>query len=66
MQLFLYLALNKAKNAAHEAIDSFMEGFQRKLHKRVINILLQPFEINPKEIGRQVANTVFQVGGYHL
>ena len=60
VQLYLYDALAKAKKAANEAIASFETGRTQRRHNRIINLLLQPYFINPKEIRRDIAKAILK------
>ncbi|MFK7947059.1 MAG: acyl-CoA dehydrogenase family protein [Saprospiraceae bacterium] len=60
VQLYLYDALAKAKKAAMEAIASFETGRLQRRHNRIINLLLQPYFINPKEVRRNIAKAMFK------
>lgn len=66
MQLYLYTAKGIAQKAAIEAIDSFAEGMQKAILKRLVNILLGKYEVNPKELRRIVAKYVIDKNGYDL
>ena len=59
VQLYLYEALAKAKEAAKEAIASFEKGSLQRRHNRVIDLLLQPYYINPKSVRRAIAEAMF-------
>lgn len=61
LQLFLYQSLAKAKTAAKEAIASFESGRLQRRHNRIIDLLLQPYFINPKAVRRNVAKAMFEV-----
>lgn len=64
VQLYLYEALEKARKAALEAIASFTTGRQKKNYSRMVKWMLQPYDINPKEIRRNIAQAVIQKGRY--
>lgn len=55
VQLFLYEALAKVRKSALDAVASFATGSELWRHEKVINILLKPYRINPKELRRDIA-----------
>ena len=55
LELYLYQSLAKAKTAAKEAIASFEDGRAQRQHNRIIDILLQPYLVNPKAVRRNIA-----------
>ena len=60
LRLYLYLSLVKAKAAAKEAIASIESGRKQRQHNRIIDLLLQPYLINPKEVRRSIAKTILK------
>ncbi len=58
MQLYLYESRAKAWKGALEAILSFATGMQKNMLKRGVKLLLKPYDVNPKELRRQVARHV--------
>lgn len=64
VQLFLYQATNKARQAAFDALASFAEGATLRKHRRVIKLLLQPYTVNPRTLGRKIAEGLIERDGY--
>lgn len=64
VQLFLYQASNKARLAAFDALASFAEGSELRRHRRIIKLLLQPYTINPRTLGRNIAQALLKHEGY--
>lgn len=60
LQLYLYQSLAKAKKAAKEAVASFETGRMQRRHNRVIDLLLQPYFINPKTVRRKIAEAMLK------
>lgn len=60
LRLYLYLSLAEAKAAAKEAIASIESGRKQRQHNRIIDLLLQPYLINPKEVRRSIAKTILK------
>lgn len=54
--LSLYEALEKSKQFASEAIDSFATGSKRKRHNRIVGIMLKSYRVNPKKLRRDIAD----------
>ncbi len=61
-QSYLYDALDIARTAAANAIDSYADGASKWAVKRVIKSLLKPYNINPKDTRRAVADFVLEKG----
>ena len=64
LQLYLYEALEKSRKAALEAIASFATGSEKRRHNKIVSIMLKPYNINPKEIRRTIAQAVIAKGEY--
>lgn len=64
VQLFLYQASNKARQAAFDALASFAEGSELRRHRRIIKLLLQPYDVNPRTLGRNIAQALMDHEGY--
>ena len=64
VQLYLYEALEKSRKAALEAIASFATGSEKRRHNKIVSIMLKPYNINPKEIRRTIAQAVIAKGEY--
>jgi len=54
--LNLYEAIEKSKQFATEAIDSFAIGSKRKRHNRIVEIMLRSYQVNPKKLRREIAD----------
>src|SRR5690606_23888330 len=64
MQLYLYEALAKAQKAAAEAVASFATGMQKRTCMWAVNALLRPYDVNPKQMRRNIAGFVIEKRGY--
>lgn len=64
VQLFLYQASNKARQAAFDVLASFAEGSELRRHRRIIKLLLQPYSVNPRTLGRNIAQALLDHDGY--
>lgn len=64
LQVTLYQALEKARNAAKQVTDSFSGGIQKALLNRLMRGLLEGYNINPKDRIREVADYMMEHNGY--
>lgn len=64
VQLFLYQASNKARQAAFDVLASFAEGSELRRHRRIIKLLLQPYAVNPRSLGRDISQALLDHDGY--
>ena len=65
-QVYLYDALDTARKAANNAIDSFSGGFVKWLLKRLVRTLLGTYSINPMNLRREVADHIAEKKGYYF
>ena len=65
-QVYLYDALDTARRAAHNAIDSFATGLTKWGLKRLVGIMLGTYGINPKVLRREVADHIISRKGYYF
>ena len=63
-QLYVYEALEIARKAAENAIDSYASGVEKFTMKRVVNSLLKSYDINPKDTRRAIADAVIAANQY--
>lgn len=64
LRLYLYDALGRAKKAGFDAINSYATGAERFLMRRVLEVLTRPYDVNPKDLRREVAQAAIKKGGY--
>jgi len=64
MQVYLYESLERTRKAAKDAIASFTEGGERKRYSFVVRKLLKSYNINPKELRRDIAKYMVKQGKY--
>ncbi len=64
LQYYLYEALATTRKAAYDAIYSYTTGIERSFMRRLVNTLLKPYNINPKETRRAIANYIIEKGEY--
>jgi len=65
-QLYLYDALDTARKAANNAIDSFAGGLQKYGLKKLVGVLLKTYQINPKDLRREAADYIISKKSYNL
>jgi len=64
LQLYLYEALEKSRKSALEAVASFATGSEKRRHNKIVSLMLKPYNINPKEVRRAIAQAVIAKGAY--
>jgi alkylation response protein AidB-like acyl-CoA dehydrogenase len=65
-QLYLYDALDIVRKAANNAIDSYASGVERSFMKMLMRRMLRSYNINPKDVRRQVADYFVKKDGYNF
>jgi hypothetical protein len=65
-QLYLYDALDTARKAAHNAIDSFSGGLTKVALKWLVRTMLSTYAINPKALRREAADYFIAKKGYYF
>ena len=64
MQLYLYESIAVVQKVAKEAVASFTEGMEKSNLNRMLRLLLPDYDVNPKELRRNVADFVIERDGY--
>ncbi|MFK7908198.1 MAG: acyl-CoA dehydrogenase family protein, partial [Chitinophagales bacterium] len=64
MQLYLYEALADVQKVSKEAVASFTEGMEKSNLNRMLRLLLPDYDVNPKQLRRNIAGFVVERGGY--
>ena len=64
LQVYLYEALERSRKAALDAIASYATGTEKKLAKFVVGKLLKSYDINAKELRRDVVAYMVKENGY--
>jgi hypothetical protein len=65
-QVYLYDALDTARRAANNAIDSFATGITKWSLKGLTRTLLSTYAINPRNLRREVADHIISKRGYYF
>ncbi|MGB1248955.1 MAG: acyl-CoA dehydrogenase family protein, partial [Chitinophagales bacterium] len=58
VQVYLYNALEITRNAAKEIIDAYAEGMERPKMRYLTGLLTKPYNINAKNLRREIADYV--------
>lgn len=64
VQVYLYDALEKVRNAGNEIIDAYTSGFEKKTMRYFFGLLTKRYEINAKDLRRAVAEYTYAEGAY--
>lgn len=64
VQLYIYEALGKARKSAADAIASYAKGAEKFVTQRLADTLTMAYDVNPKELRRQVAKAVIEKNDY--
>lgn len=64
VQLYIYEALAIARKAAEDAIASYAKGAEKFVTQRLADTLTMAYDVNPKELRRQVAQAAIDKGAY--
>lgn len=64
VQLYIYEALDVARKAANNAIDSYASGVEKFAMRRLVDGLLRAYDINPKDTRRALADYAIEKVDY--
>lgn len=64
VQLYIYEALAIARKAAEDAIASYAKGAEKFVIQRLADTLTMTYDVNPKDLRRQVAQAAIDKGAY--
>jgi alkylation response protein AidB-like acyl-CoA dehydrogenase len=65
-QVYLYDALDTARRAANNAIDSFATGIAKAGLKWLVRVMLSTYAVNPKDLRRAVSDHITEKKGYYF
>ncbi len=63
-QLYLYEALDIARKSALDAIASYATGIEKRTLNYFVKTLLYPYDVNPKQLRRNIADYMVKENGY--
>jgi alkylation response protein AidB-like acyl-CoA dehydrogenase len=64
LQLYIYEALDKVRKSASEAIASYTKGAEKFLTQRLVDTLTMAYDVNPKDLRRQIAKAAIAKNDY--
>jgi hypothetical protein len=64
LQLYLYEALAKVRKAGADAIASYATGAERTIVSKLLDVLTESYDVNPKDLRRAIAKTVIEANQY--
>jgi len=64
VQVYLYDALDKVRKAGNEIIDAYTDGINKKTMRYLLSLLTKRYNINAKELRRDIAEYAYAEGGY--
>ena len=64
LQLYLYEALAKVRKVGNDAIASYASGAEKTIVAKLLDVLTESYDVNPKELRRSIAKTVLAADGY--
>jgi alkylation response protein AidB-like acyl-CoA dehydrogenase len=64
VQLYIYEALAKSRKATADAIASYAKGAEKFVTQRLADTLTMAYDVNPKELRRQIARVMIEKNDY--
>ncbi len=64
LQVYLYEALERTRKTALDAIASYTTGGEKKMTKFIVGKLLKSYDINPKQLRRDIVDYMVKENGY--
>ena len=64
VQVYLYEALERVRKSAKDAISSFASDGEKKRTNYIVRKLIKSYNINPKELRRDIAKYMIKEGKY--
>ena len=64
MRLYLYEALDRVRKAGYDAINSYAKGAEKVIMRRLLMLLTPPYDVNPKNLRRKVADAMIEADDY--
>ncbi|MFT6211275.1 MAG: alkylation response protein AidB-like acyl-CoA dehydrogenase [Bacteroidia bacterium] len=66
VQVYLYEALERVRKTSKDAITSFATGSEKSLTNFVVRKLLKSYDVNPKNLRREIVKHMVQEGEYSI
>lgn len=64
VKVYLYDALDKVRKAGNEIIDAYTDGFNKSIMRYLLGLLTKRYNINAKDLRRDIANYAYAKNGY--
>ena len=64
LQVYLYEAVERTRKSALDAIMSYTEGFEQTTAKFIVGKLIKSYNVNPKQLRRDITGYMVKEGGY--
>jgi hypothetical protein len=66
VQVYLYESLERVRKASKDAISSFSEGSEKTKNNFIVRKLLKSYNVNPKELRRDIVKYMVKEGKYAI
>jgi alkylation response protein AidB-like acyl-CoA dehydrogenase len=66
VQVYLYEALERVRKTSKDAITSFATGSEKSLTNFIVRKLLKSYDVNPKNLRREIVKHMVQEGEYSI
>lgn len=66
VQVYLYESLERVRKASKDAISSFAEGSEKTKNNFIVRKLLKSYNVNPKELRRDIVKYLIKEGKYAI
>jgi alkylation response protein AidB-like acyl-CoA dehydrogenase len=64
LQVYLYEAVERTRKSALDAIMAYTDGFEQTTAKFIVGKLLKSYNVNPKQLRRDITGYMVKEGGY--
>lgn len=64
LQVYLYEAVERTRKSALDAIMAYTDGFEQTTAKFIVGKLLKSYNVNPKQLRRDITGYMAKEGGY--
>jgi len=64
LQVYLYEALERTRKSALDLISAYTTGFERSMMRFLVGRILKSYNINPKQLRRDITGYMVKEGGY--
>jgi len=64
LQVYLYESLERTRKSALDLISAYTTGFERSMLRFLVGRILKSYNINPKQLRRDITGYMVKEGGY--